>query len=211
MQDSTIGVFVDIISIHKNTKRAYNAKLDYRAYLERIAKEGRISRAFAYGAQIKDEAKKFISFLKNAGFDVKYCRAKDEITYPENVLRGLEKIFNLPSDDKVFEYLRNKIDINEPVIIPSVQQTDRTMDMVIDILRSIDRLEIVVIGSSNPRIIPIVNYLKEKGIRVIIFSCNIPRHLRNAADVWWEISDRFLEEEKAVEEEVEESSEAARA
>lgn len=208
MRDNTIGVFVDIISIHKNTKRLYNSKLDYKAYLERIGEEGRICRAYAYGAQINDEARKFIGFLKMAGFDVKYCQAKDDVIYPEKVLKTIEKVFSLDSDDRVFEYLKSKVNMTEPVVTPSVQQTDRTMDMIMDILRNIDRLEVVVLGSSNPRLTPLVKYLKEEGIKVIVFSCSIPRALRQEADLAWDINESFLEKgkeiiEEPVEEEVE--------
>lgn len=204
MRDSTIGVFVDIISIHKNTRRLYDAKLDYRAYLDRISKEGRIYRAFAYGAQINNEAKKFISFLRQTGFDVKYCKAKDDVVHPENLLRTLQKVFDLEDNDQIFDYLRKKVNTEEPIVNPSVQQTDRMMDMITDILRLVDKLETVVIGTSNPRIIPFVRYLKEEGVKVIVFACGIPRSLKDESDQWWEITENFLEEEKEpIEEKVE--------
>lgn len=203
MKDNIISVFVDVISIHKNTRRLYGGKLDYKAYLERIAKVGRIYRAYAYGAQINDEAKKFINFLKNASFEVKYTYAKDEVSYPRSILKNLEKVFKLDKEDKVFEYLENKINIDEPFVTPSVQQTDRTMDMITDILRLSNKSEVIVIGSSNSKLVPFIRYLKEIGIKVIIFSCGIPRDLKNEADIWWEINEDFLEEEKEVPEEVE--------
>jgi uncharacterized LabA/DUF88 family protein len=74
-----------------------------------------------------------------------------------------------------------------------IKYTDRTMDIAMDIIRMIDRIDIVVIGSCNPNLIPLFVYLKEKGIRVIIVACNIPRELKNHCDEWLEITDDLLE------------------
>jgi uncharacterized LabA/DUF88 family protein len=74
-----------------------------------------------------------------------------------------------------------------------IKYTDRTMDIAMDIIRMIDRIDIVVVGSCNPNLIPLFTYLKEKGIKVVVNACNIPRELKNSCDEWYEITDDLLE------------------
>jgi uncharacterized LabA/DUF88 family protein len=74
-----------------------------------------------------------------------------------------------------------------------IKYTDRTMDIALDIIRMIDRIDVVIIGSCNINLVPLFIFLKEKGIKVVVFSCNIPRELKVAADEYWEISEDLLE------------------
>lgn len=74
-----------------------------------------------------------------------------------------------------------------------IKYTDRTMDMVVDIIKMIDRIDIVVIGSSNLNLAPFLIYLKEKGITVIVFSCGIPKVLKYNCSEWWEVTDKYFE------------------
>jgi len=85
-----------------------------------------------------------------------------------------------------------------------IKYTDRTMDIAMDILRMIDRIDVVVIGSNNINFIPLFNYLKEKGIKVVVNACNISRELKNNCDEWYEITDDLLEirNDEELEEEV---------
>jgi uncharacterized LabA/DUF88 family protein len=92
---------------------------------------------------------------------------------------------------------------------PIIKYTDRTMDIVIDIIRMLDRLDVVVIGSCNVNLAPLINYLKEKGIIVLVYACNIPKELRLICDEFWEISEDVFEiknneEEEYIEEDIEE-------
>ncbi len=82
---------------------------------------------------------------------------------------------------------------------PNIKHTDRTMDIVVDILRIVDRVDTVVIGSLNLQLIPFINYLREKGIKVIIFACNVKRELRMAANDYWLINDSVLEHDTVLE------------
>ncbi len=76
---------------------------------------------------------------------------------------------------------------------PIIKYTDRTMDIAIDIIRMMDRLDIVVIGSCNINLVPLLSFLKEKGIKVIIFACHIPVELKIVCDEWWEVTENLLE------------------
>jgi uncharacterized LabA/DUF88 family protein len=90
--------------------------------------------------------------------------------------------------------------------IAIIKYTDRTMDIAMDIMRMEDRIDIAVIGSCNPNLIPLYVYLKEKGIKIITYACNIPRNIKDSCDEWWEITEDLLEIKNDVEDELEEGA-----
>jgi uncharacterized LabA/DUF88 family protein len=192
MIDMKVGVFVDVISIHLNLKKFYGGKLHYRKYLDKIAEEGEIYRAFAYGAQIENEAENFIKFLRSIRFETYYTEAKKQKVYPNEIFRNMKKVFRLNEDDNVFNYLKTKNP--EPATVSSVYQTDINLEMAIDVMRVIHKLDTVVIGSSNPALTPLISFIKERGCKVIVFSCDIPVCLRKEASIWWNINDSYLED-----------------
>ncbi len=95
----------------------------------------------------------------------------------------------LRSDGYEAKYVPAKLYNGRPI----VKFTDRTIDIVLDIMRMIDKLDIVIIGSNNTNLIPLFSFLKEKGIRVIVFSCDIPREMKLHCDEWLEITEDLLE------------------
>jgi uncharacterized LabA/DUF88 family protein len=67
-----IGVFMDVSNLYYCCNQKYQAKLNYKAYLDFIKGYGDVTQAIAYGAQLKDEARKFIAVLEHLGFQAKY-------------------------------------------------------------------------------------------------------------------------------------------
>lgn len=76
---------------------------------------------------------------------------------------------------------------------PDIRNTDRNMLLAMDVWRVIDRIDVVVIGSNDPDLAPLVNRIKELGIQVIVFSCGISRELKDAADRFIEIGSTIME------------------
>lgn len=68
-----LGVFVDVSNLYYCVgKKFENRKLNYTKYKEYIAGMGEIVQAIAYGAQMENEAIKFIRVLSNLGFTTKF-------------------------------------------------------------------------------------------------------------------------------------------
>ncbi len=86
------------------------------------------------------------------------------------------------------KYLQAKVLSDKKVI-----RYDITPHMIVDIVRIVDKLDIIVLGTSNMNILPVIPYIKDKGVEVIIFSCKIPNELKNISDDWWEINEDHLE------------------
>src|SRR5215471_6819856 len=62
----------------------------------------------------------------------------------------------------------------------------------VEVCKNIDNLNIVVIGSSSIEFIPLIEWLKRNGVKVIIFACNISHRLRSIADECIEITEDML-------------------
>lgn len=74
------------------------------------------------------------------------------------------------------------------------KRIDWGSQLTIDVIAALDRLDTVIIGSSDSNISPLVSYLREKGIKVIVFACGIGRELRENATTHTEIFEALLEE-----------------
>ena len=72
-----IGIFVDVSNLYYCIANKFNQrKLDYAKYYKYIEDFGQVRIAIAYGAQIKDQASKFLYALNNIGFETKYRSPK---------------------------------------------------------------------------------------------------------------------------------------
>lgn len=72
-----IGVFVDVSDFYYRVRRKFSgAKLNYSAYIDVIAEQGRIFRAIAYCMQVETEAHGFIKYLRANDFDVRDKRPR---------------------------------------------------------------------------------------------------------------------------------------
>jgi uncharacterized LabA/DUF88 family protein len=64
--------------------------------------------------------------------------------------------------------------------------------MLMDVVRMHDRLDTLVIGSSDPNLMPLIQWTMDKGIRTLIFSCNISKALKEFCYQWIEIQENIL-------------------
>ena len=67
--------------------------------------------------------------------------------------------------------------------------------IAVDMMRYSDKIDAVVLGNSNRSMIPAVQSLRERGIKVTIVSCGINKELKETADAWLEIEEDMLETE----------------
>lgn len=67
--------------------------------------------------------------------------------------------------------------------------------IAMDVVRIVsnNKLDVVVLGSSEPELVDLVDWVKERGVKCIVASCGIPRELREAADLYVEIAEVLLE------------------
>lgn len=158
----SVGVFVNTSLLFYVVQSQYKrsnptARVNYTAYLKQAIGYDSLYRAFAYGAQIENEASGFIECLQRAGFETRYVPAKEQ--------NGKRHVL----------------------------ETDRNMALAMDVVRTIYKLDRVVIGSNDVNLIPLVQYIQEKGLTVSVFAARVPKELAKAVDEVIEISDEILE------------------
>lgn len=71
-----IGLYIDVSNLYFCLYNNLHGKLDYTALLDFLEPLGEIVTKRAYGAQVKDEAAKFIEFLESLGFEAFYKAPK---------------------------------------------------------------------------------------------------------------------------------------
>lgn len=72
-----VSVYFDVSDLYYRVRKKYNKKVNYKALMGLIAKQfGEIDKAEAYGCQVNEEAKSFISHLRSNDILVKYRRPK---------------------------------------------------------------------------------------------------------------------------------------
>ena len=68
-----------------------------------------------------------------------------------------------------------------------------SIGLCMDVMRVIDKVDIVLLGSSDPEFVPLLEYLKSKGVQTIIYSALINKDLKAIADSYIEIDRNWLE------------------
>jgi uncharacterized LabA/DUF88 family protein len=74
------------------------------------------------------------------------------------------------------------------------RKADHDVNIAIDIVDAVDDFDIVVIGSADSDLAPVVRWVMNKGKKVVIFACGIAKELRNTATKSIEVIESQLEE-----------------
>lgn len=83
-----------------------------------------------------------------------------------------------------------------PKIIREIKYCNWGIGITVDIIYLLDKLDTIVLGTSNPDFIPLVQWLRDQGKEVIIFACCVPVSLRKVASEVIEITEEGLEDDK---------------
>lgn len=66
----------------------------------------------------------------------------------------------------------------------------------VEVFKVIDKLDILVLGSSDPNLADLITWAKDRGIEVHVLACGISHYLKDVANKYIEIDDSLLEEVK---------------
>jgi uncharacterized LabA/DUF88 family protein len=76
----------------------------------------------------------------------------------------------------------------------SIRRISWSVGLTLDVLSVLPKVDTIIISSSEPDLVDLLNYLEEQPITVRLVSCGIPRELKKAADSYIEIDESYLEE-----------------
>ena len=76
-----------------------------------------------------------------------------------------------------------------------IKRCEWGIKIAMDVVKTISRLDTIVLGVSNPDFIPLIHWIKDQGVKVIILSSCIPKSLCEVVDEVIEIDFDLLEQE----------------
>jgi uncharacterized LabA/DUF88 family protein len=79
------------------------------------------------------------------------------------------------------------------VINDKMSKVQWGVGLAVNAMSKLDELDSFIIGSADPELVPLVDYLKSKGKEVHIFGCGINKALKERATSWREIEEDVLE------------------
>jgi uncharacterized LabA/DUF88 family protein len=77
-----------------------------------------------------------------------------------------------------------------------IERINWGVGITIDVIRLLDKVDVVIIGSADRDLVPLVEYIKSKGVKCNIVACNIPKDLRLSCDFYIEVDESLLEEKE---------------
>lgn len=193
-----VGVFVDVSNLYYTIMSKFNDRLNYSKYLDIAIGKDTLYRAYAYGAQMGTEAQGFIDTLKTLGYIPKYKKPKE---YDNPDFRINIEVIEELIKDQVGKYhpdhhqeMMDSFEAIRKVIRgkQSIRKADWDVGIAMDIVRIADRLDVVVIGTADGDLAPVVRWAQDKGCECMIFACTISRELRETADKVIEIDESLL-------------------
>ena len=162
-----VGVFVDTSTLYHKVQRKFNSKLCYDAYYEVCKAFGTIIKAVAYGMQIDN-----VQTDSEAGGFINCLK-----------IAGFDTRFKRP---KILTFGERTL---------KFCNWDSVMTLDIVQLVYAGGLDVVIIGSANLDLIPLIKWIRTHGIFVIILAADVPQVFQNIADKVVEITEEELEDE----------------
>jgi uncharacterized LabA/DUF88 family protein len=76
-----------------------------------------------------------------------------------------------------------------------------SVGIAMDIVRLVtnNKIDTVILGTADRSIVPVINWAKERGVRVVVIGCGICKDIKNSCDRWIEIQEDMLEDVKMLE------------
>lgn len=88
------------------------------------------------------------------------------------------------------------------------RKADWDVGITIDIVDMIDRIDILILGTADGDLEPLVRWAQRKGVTVIVLACGISRDLKDAATKFIEIPESMLEKKEEPTNEVVQTTDA---
>lgn len=72
------------------------------------------------------------------------------------------------------------------------RKTSWNVGIAMEVVRHIEKLDIVIIGSSDAELVPMVDWVRQQGRECVVVACGISKELKAAASSFLEITEQLL-------------------
>ena len=109
-----------------------------------------------------------------------YCAVYDNYGLPIENQKTVEPIW-----DRGFDIVTKPV----KVFADGSRKADLDLTLTVDIVRRIDNMDVLVLVSGDGDYVPLVDYVREQGVRVEVYSFveSLAKELRIAADQWYDL------------------------
>lgn len=80
------------------------------------------------------------------------------------------------------------------------KKMDYNVSICMDVVRMIPKVDAILLGTSDPEIVPLIQWVKDQGVQTIILSSLIPQEIKEVSDKYFEIPDEVVTDKKEEEE-----------
>lgn len=74
-----------------------------------------------------------------------------------------------------------------------LRRIDWGVGITLDVVRMLDKVDMVVLGSADPEFVPLIEFVQERGIPCVVIACGINRDLKAVSQQFVEITEEQLE------------------
>ena len=109
-----------------------------------------------------------------------YCAVYDNYGLPIEKQKTVEPVW-----DRGFDIVTKPV----KVFADGSRKADLDLTLTIDIVRRLDSMDVLVLVSGDGDYVPLVDYVRERGVRVEVYSFveSLAKELRIAADQWYDL------------------------
>ena len=78
---------------------------------------------------------------------------------------------------------------------PKNPRINSNIAITTELFRTIEKLDIIIIGSADPNFVDLILWAKDRGVEVHVLACGISHYLKEVANRYIEITEELLEDE----------------
>ena len=71
---------------------------------------------------------------------------------------------------------------------------DWNVGIALDVTRLVNRVHTIILGSSDPDLVPLIEWIHQNGAECHIYACGISKELKEITDYWTEVTEVLLED-----------------
>lgn len=109
----------------------------------------------------------------------------------DKITKAIAYCNDVPNQQVFLAFLQGlgyEVKVKESHLVNSKPRLDWSVGITLDIVRSLDRLDLVVLCSSNREYAPVLDYCRERGVETLVVGANISEKLKRAS-VWMELDE----------------------
>jgi uncharacterized LabA/DUF88 family protein len=190
-----VGIFVDVSNLYHSAKNLYQGRVNYAELIKHLVGGRQLIRAMAYVVRSEGVEPQHASGQSRNGLHVRMAE-KDQAAavsaVPGSANGGIDANGNASSEASFFEALEKaglELRMKDlQIYAGGMKKGDWDVGMAVDVIRMMPFLDVIILVTGDGDFIPLVNYVKWGGGRVV----EIASFRRSASSKIVDAADEFI-------------------